>query len=79
MKIIVGRTSRLKRDAYKRACPYNGLNTCRASLSSMIIDKRRKEDYCSDENYDDCPIFLAKILRMVTKDSSLRKEAYVEF
>jgi hypothetical protein len=79
MKILLERTSRLKRDIYNRACPYNGFNTCRASLSSMMIDKKRKEDYCLDENYDDCPIYLAKILRMVTKDSSSRREVHCEF
>lgn len=79
MKILLERTSRLKRDIYNRACPYNGFNICRASLSSMMIDKKRKEDYCCDENYDDCPIYLAKILRMVSKDSSVRREMHYEF
>lgn len=79
MRIISERTCHLKLDAYNSVCPYNGINTCRASLSSMMIDKSRKEDYCSDENYDNCPIFLAKILRMVSKVSSLRREAHYEF
>jgi hypothetical protein len=79
MKILSERTSKLKRDAHTRACPYNGIDTCQASLSSMMIDKKRKEDYCGDENYDDCPIYLAKILRMVSKDSSLKREAHYEF
>lgn len=70
MKILSERTSQSKLYAYNRACPYNGIHTCRASISSMVIDTRRKEDYCSHENYDSCPIFLAKILRMVSKDSS---------
>jgi len=70
MKILSERTSQSKLYAYNNICPYNGINTCRASISSMIIDKRKKEDYCSDENYDSCPIFLAKILRMVAKDFS---------
>jgi len=77
--IISERTCRSKRDAYESACPFNGVNTCRASLSSMMIDRRRKEDYCSHENYDSCPIFLAKILRMISKDSSLSRETHYEF
>jgi hypothetical protein len=79
MKIVLERTSKLKRDAHTRACPYKGIDTCQASLSSMMIDKKRKEDYCVDENYDDCPIYLAKILRMVSKDSSSRREVHCEF
>ena len=79
MMIISEKIRRSKRDVYKSACPYNGINTCRASLSSMIIDERREQEYCSHENYDSCPIFLAKILRMVSKDSSLRREAQYEF
>jgi hypothetical protein len=73
MRIISERTCRSKSDAHNSICPYNGINTCRASISSMIIDKRKKEDYCSDENYDNCPIFLAKIPRMASKDSLLIK------
>jgi len=79
MMIMSERTFQSTRETYSRACPYKGIHTCRASLSSMIIDTRRKEDYCSHENYDSCPIFLAKILRMVTKDSSSRREGDYEF
>lgn len=79
MRIISERTYQSKINAYNSVCPYNGINTCRASLSSIMIDKSRKEDYCRDENYDNCPIFLAKILRMISKDSSSRREAHYEF
>jgi hypothetical protein len=79
MKIILEGIQRLQSKAYKSVCPYNGFNTCRASLSSMMIDKRQQEDYCTDENYDTCPIFLAKMLRMVSKDSTSRREAHYEF
>jgi len=79
MRIISERTYQSKVNAYNSVCPYNGINTCRASLSSMIIDRRRKEDCCRDEHYDDCPIFLAKILRKVSKNSSIKREANYEF
>ncbi len=49
--------------AYETACPYNGIHVCKASLSSMAIDNRRRENCCGTENYDDCPIFLSKVLR----------------
>jgi hypothetical protein len=45
------------------ACPYNGFNVCMASFSSMLLDSRKREICCSTENYDDCPIFLSKVLR----------------
>jgi hypothetical protein len=48
---------------YERACPYNSINTCMASITSLRLDEQKKADFCSTENYDDCPIFLAKILR----------------
>ena len=48
---------------YEMVCPYNGINTCMASLSSMLIDEEKRADCCGTENYDDCPIFLSKILR----------------
>lgn len=48
---------------YEMGCPYNGISTCTASLSSMLIDDEKRAGCCGIENYDDCPIFLAKILR----------------
>jgi hypothetical protein len=48
---------------YEMACPYNGIHTCMASLSSMLIDEEKRADCCGTENYDNCPIFLSKILR----------------
>lgn len=48
---------------YEIGCPYNGINTCVASLSSMLIDDGKRADCCGTENYDDCPIFLSKVLR----------------
>jgi len=46
-------------------CPYDCLVTdiCAASLSSMTISAGSRQIYCSNDNYDNCPIFLAKSLR----------------
>jgi len=51
--------------AVSDTCPFgeSETNICLASLSSMVIDLRNKRDYCSNDNYDNCPIFLAKNLR----------------
>lgn len=46
----------------EQACPYNGINVCMASFSLMAIDKK-KDNCCSTDDYDDCPIFLSKVLR----------------
>jgi hypothetical protein len=48
---------------YEIGCPYDGINTCMASLSSMLIDNEKRAGCCGTENYDDCPIFLSKVLR----------------
>jgi hypothetical protein len=48
---------------FEAACPYNGIHTCMASLSSMTIDEYQRERWCSTDDYDSCPIFLAKVLR----------------
>ena len=49
--------------SYEIGCPYDGLTACLASFSSMALDSRKRTQCCSTENYDNCPIFLAKILR----------------
>ncbi|MDQ7787944.1 MAG: hypothetical protein RDU01_10065 [Thermodesulfovibrionales bacterium] len=52
--------------AFDTGCPYNGKTVCMASLSSMIIDGNRRAACCSTDNYDNCPIFLSKVLRGVS-------------
>ncbi len=47
---------------YDKACPYNGINACMASFSLMAIDTKR-DNCCSTDDYDNCPIFLSKVLR----------------
>jgi hypothetical protein len=48
---------------YREQCPYNKCSVCAASFSNLRIDPLKNQNFCSSENYDDCPIFLAKILR----------------
>lgn len=46
-------------------CPFSETETniCLASLSAMVIGPGNRREYCSNDNYDNCPIFLAKSLR----------------
>jgi len=60
---VLKKPYQFKPDEYEMVCPYRGINICDASISSMFIDKRTKKDYCDNDNYDTCPIFLSKILR----------------
>ena len=46
----------------EQVCPYNGINVCMASFSLMAIDTK-KDNCCTTDNYDNCPIFLSKVLR----------------
>jgi hypothetical protein len=63
MNISVANQELTKLRRYETACPYNGATVCTASLSAMEIDAYRKDICCSTENFDNCPIFLAKVLR----------------
>ena len=36
---------------------------CMASISSMRLGIVERLVYCNNENHDNCPIFLAKVLR----------------
>lgn len=44
-------------------CPFDGVTICLASLSSMPLDRMKRTLYCRTERFDECPIFLAKVLR----------------
>jgi hypothetical protein len=61
----------LKPEIYESVCPYIDINVCTASISSMVINSQKRTDCCGTEDYDNCPIFLAKILRMSSKGSFL--------
>jgi hypothetical protein len=47
------------------ACPYHNEveSICSASLSAMSTEARSRQLYCGNENYDNCPLFLSKMLR----------------
>jgi hypothetical protein len=64
MNIYAGYQEQAGRDRLT-ACPYNGIDVCMASFSAMVIDKYQSEKCCSTEDFDDCPIFLSKVLRKV--------------
>lgn len=63
MNVLLVNSDESKSDSFERACPYNDINTCMASFTSLQLDKQKKTDCCSTENYDDCPIYLSKLLR----------------
>jgi hypothetical protein len=46
-------------------CPYHNEaeSICSASLSAMSTEQRIRQLYCGNENYDNCPLFLSKMLR----------------
>ncbi len=50
--------------AYEVGCPYLVKSAiCSAALSSLVPTVNAKRAFCINEDYDNCPIFLAKILR----------------
>jgi hypothetical protein len=46
-------------------CPFlqNETDICLAAIFPMATGYKAKFDYCDNEDYDSCPLFLAKILR----------------
>ena len=45
-------------------CPFLDPSVvCNASLTLLMPAERARADYCRSENYDSCPLFLAKLLR----------------
>lgn len=45
-------------------CPYSEKSDiCNASISLLVPTENVRTTYCRNENYDNCPIFLAKTLR----------------
>lgn len=46
-------------------CPYCNIEAeiCMAALSTMSLGPITRLTYCDNENYDYCPVLLAKILR----------------
>ena len=50
---------------FEVSCPYCNIETeiCMAALSTMRLGPTTRLTYCDNENYDYCPVLLAKILR----------------
>lgn len=51
--------------AFVSVCFYRKANSiyCSASVMTLAISKRQDAAYCCTENFDQCPMFLAKVLR----------------
>lgn len=63
MEITSVKTNKSNLVKLKLICPYKDIYICRASIFSMLIDDYFKSNYCCSDNFDNCPIFLAKLLR----------------
>jgi len=63
MNMVLTRLNKSGIGLYEMVCPYNGINTCNASISLMLIDDEKRAACCDTENYDSCPMFLSKVLR----------------
>jgi len=46
-------------------CPFHdtGDGICRASLTGLTVDARRRRAFCTDDDHDRCELFLARALR----------------
>ncbi len=46
-------------------CPYGTVtsNFCSASVMTVVMSSYQKITYCWTDDYDRCPLFLAKVLR----------------
>jgi hypothetical protein len=59
------RTDPLAADTNSGECPYVPADKdyCAASVMTVSISERTRDNYCSSEDFDRCPLFLAKVLR----------------
>jgi hypothetical protein len=46
-------------------CPYYDVDRieCQAATSKYYLDRKVRLRFCLDDNFESCPVFLAKILR----------------
>jgi len=52
------------KDRGEYRCPYiNLLDICTASINLIAVTQHTKTVFCGTESYDNCPIFLSKVLR----------------
>lgn len=59
-----GATILLTAGVERLSCPYSGASDiCDASLSSLSPSASVRSAFCDSEDYDSCPLFLAKVLR----------------
>lgn len=63
MEIALLKKDKSNLEKLKLICPYKDIYICKASIFSMLIDEYFKNNYCCSDNFDNCPIFLAKLLR----------------
>ncbi|MEK6528243.1 MAG: hypothetical protein AABZ36_05095 [Nitrospirota bacterium] len=47
------------------SCPYRNIEIeiCTAAISAMRLSPIARLTYCDNESHDNCPVFLAKVLR----------------
>ncbi|WP_305045273.1 hypothetical protein [Geoalkalibacter sp.] len=49
----------------ENTCPFlrEESRTCSASFSVMSLDQRKRRTLCQSEDFDDCALFLSRLLR----------------
>lgn len=59
-----GTSIMLSREISGLHCPYSGISdVCNAALSSLLASEKARLTFCKSEDYDNCPLFLSKVLR----------------
>ncbi len=62
--VIEGNSGACVKYGSERCCTYaNAVDICMASINLIAVTQHLKTDFCRTENYDNCPIFLSKVLR----------------
>jgi hypothetical protein len=63
--LVAAQGSRVLADNRNPACPYRPAHNllCSASVMAVVVDNRKKSIHCDTEDFDRCPLFLAKVLR----------------
>lgn len=54
-------------------CPFYPVeaDTCRAAVSGLRLEWRRREHLCTSDDHDHCTVFLSKVLRSSRPKASL--------
>ena len=63
--LVASEGSRVIPDNRNLACPYRPAKNllCSASVMAVVVNNRKKSIHCDTEDFDRCPLFLAKVLR----------------